>query len=156
MSEPVPRNVVEAFHQAYSDADAARVAEFLDDDVKWTISGPVDVLSFCGTRHGKAAVVDMIERLGPQVFRIRNFVRDALLVDGDRAAVLNRLTAVREDGRVVSYRVGQFLRFRNRKLIEYLSVIDSFDAVEQVLGHPLDVRETQDAQAAAIGDLIVV
>jgi ketosteroid isomerase-like protein len=156
MIEPIPRSVVEAFHQAYSVRDAAKVAEFLADDVKWTISGPVDVLRFCGTRYGKAAVIDMIERLAPQVFRIQNFVREALLVDGDRAATLNRLTAARDDGRMVSYRVAQFLRFRDGKVIEYLSVIDSFDAVEQVLGHPLDVHELHDPQATALGDLIAV
>ena len=46
-----------------------RAAEFFADDVEWTISGPVDVLLFCGTRRGKAAVLDMMERLVPLVFR---------------------------------------------------------------------------------------
>jgi ketosteroid isomerase-like protein len=151
MSKPVARSVVEAFYRAYADRDAAKVAEFLDDDVKWTISGPVDVLSFCGTRHGKEAVIDMIERLAPQVFAIHTFTRDALLVDADRAATLNRLSATRRDGRVITYRVAQFLRFRDGKVVEYLSVIDSFDAVEQVLGRRLDAHED-----STEGDLIAV
>ena len=75
MGASVPRSLVEAFYQAYSAHDAKTVAEFLDDDVEWTISGPVDVLPFCGTRHGKAAVLDIIERLVPHVFCIFSFVR---------------------------------------------------------------------------------
>jgi len=42
-----------------------------------------------------------------------------------------------KDGRTMSYRVANFMRFRDGKLMENLSLIDSFDVVEQVLGHPL-------------------
>jgi ketosteroid isomerase-like protein len=134
----VRRDVVQEFYAAYAARDAARVAEFLDDDVVWTISGPVDVLPFCGTRRGKAAVLDLIERRVPHVFSIFSFVSESLLVDGDRVATLNRLSARRhEDGRVISYRLAHFMRFRDDKVVENLSLIDSYDAVEQVLGHSL-------------------
>jgi hypothetical protein len=46
----------------------------------------------------------------------------------------------RSDNRNISYRTAQFLRFANEKLVEFLAVIDSFDAVEQVLGHPIDMQ----------------
>ena len=121
--------------------------------MEWTISGPVDVLPFCGTRHGKAAVLDLIERLVPEVFRVYSFVPDAMLVDGDRVATLNRLSARSSDGRVISYRLAHFLRFRDGKVVENISLIDSFDAVEQVLGHPLAVHDSRPADA---GDLIAV
>lgn len=153
MTNPVQRAVVEAFYRAYAERNAAKVAEFLDDDVEWTISGPVDVLPFCGTRHGKAAVLDLIERLVPEVFRVYSFVPDAMLVDGDRVATLNRLSARSSDGRVISYRLAHFLRFRDGKVVENISLIDSFDAVEQVLGHPLALH---DGQMADVGDLVAV
>ncbi len=54
MPDAVPRALVEAFYRTYATRDAGRIAEFLDDDVMWTISGPVDVLPFCGTHRGKA------------------------------------------------------------------------------------------------------
>ena len=143
MSEPVTRAVVEAFYEAYAARDAKKVGEFLADDVEWTISGPVDVLHFCGTRQGKAAVLDLIERQVPEVFRVFSFVRDSMLLDGDRVATLNRLSARRSDGRVISYRLAHFIRFHDGKVAENISLIDSFDAVEQVLGHPLAVHEVQ-------------
>lgn len=151
MTKPVPRATVEAFCRAYAARDLKRAAAFFADDIEWTISGPVDVLSFCGTRHGKAAVLDMMERLVPQVFDIIKFERSTMLIDGDRVATLNRLTAKHKgDGRVISYRVAHFLRFRNGKVVENLSLIDSFDAVEQVLGHSLTT------QKLTTGDLVAV
>jgi len=145
--------LVEAFYKAYAERDADKIGQFLDDDVEWSISGPVDVLPFCGTRHGKAAVLDMVVRLIPEVFRVFSFVPDAMLLDGDQAATLSRLAARSGDGRVISYRLAHFVRFRAGKIIRNLSLIDSFDAVEQVLGHPLDVHECERREA---GDLIAV
>lgn len=134
----VGRDVVQAYYAAYAARDAARVAEFLDDNVVWTISGPVDVLPFCGTCHGKAAVLDLIEHKVPHVFSVFSFVPESMLIEGDRVATLNRLQARRaDDGRVISYRLAHFMRFRDDKVVETLSLIDSYDAAEQVLGHSL-------------------
>jgi ketosteroid isomerase-like protein len=139
--QPVSRAVVDAFFAAYIARDIDRIAPFLDDDVKWTISGPVDVLPFCGTCHGKAAVLDLIGRLVPESFQVFCFVPSTMLVDGDQVATLNRLWGRRtEDGRVISYRLAHFLRFRDNKVVENLSLIDSFDAAEQVLGRPLGAQ----------------
>jgi ketosteroid isomerase-like protein len=136
------REIAEAFYRAYTARDTAAMADFLADDVEWTISGPVDVLPFCGTHYGKAAVLDLVENGVPAVFRVFSFALDQMLVDGDRVATLDRLAARSRDGRVISYRLAHFLRFEHDRLVENLSLIDSFDAVEQVLGHPLAVHET--------------
>ncbi len=151
MTEPVSRATVEAFYRVYCSRDHDRTADFLSDDVKWTISGPIDVLPFCGTYHGKAAVLDMMVRLLPQVFDVVKFELNTVLIEGDRVATLNRLTARHKgDGRVISYRLAHFLRFRDGKVAENLSLLDSFDAAEQVLGHALTAHEP------AKGDLVAV
>lgn len=154
MTTAVPRALVEAFYRAYDSRDVERIAPYLDDDVEWIISGPVDVLPFCGCRRGKAAVLDLIEREIPKVIRVYSFSPELLLVDGDRAAALVRLAARhRLDDRAISYRVANFLRFRDGKIVENLSLIDSFDAVEQVLGRPLPVHAEPPEKA---GDLVAV
>lgn len=146
MPEPVTQALVEAFYKAYAERDPDKIAPFLADDVEWTISGPVDVLPFCGTRHGRAAVLDLVVRLIPEVFRVFRFAPDAMLVDGDQAATLARLSAKSSDGRIISYRLAHFVRFRDGKIIRNLSLIDSFDAVEQVLGHPLDLHDAHEGE----------
>jgi ketosteroid isomerase-like protein len=153
MAYEVPRSVVEAFYQVYAARDVAKIAEFLDDDVEWTISGPIDLLPFCGTHRGKANVIDMIGRQVPQVLRTFSFVAEAFVVQGDRAAMLSRQSSRRAvDGRTVSFRVANFMRFRDGKLVDNLSLIDSFDAVEQVLGHPLALPDG----ARGDGDVVAV
>jgi ketosteroid isomerase-like protein len=148
------RKVLDAFYQAYTARDIDKLGPLLDDNAAWTISGPVDILKFCGSRQGKQAVLDMVSRLVPEVFEITNFVPETILIDGDRAATLNRLTGKRaDDGRVISYRVAQFIKFREGKVVDYCSVIDSFDAAEQVLGHRL---ELSDRGAASDSKQVVV
>jgi ketosteroid isomerase-like protein len=138
MTKPVPRAVVEGFYKALANADFDALDPYLADDVVWTISGPVDVLPFCGQRSGKAVVLKLLDRDIPAFLEKRRLVPNAMLVDGDRAAVFGKLMASRGDiGRKISYRIAQFVRFENEKVVEYMSIIDSFDAVEQVLGQQL-------------------
>ena len=116
MTDAVPRAVVEAFYEAYAARDIDRVVPFIDDDVQWTISGPVDVLPFCGTRRGKAALLDLLRRVVPEVFAIYRFVIDTMVIDGDRVATFNRLSArMGDDGRVISYRLGFAFSRRTRR-----------------------------------------
>lgn len=154
MAYAVPRAVAEAFYKVYAAREIEKIAAFLHDDVEWTISGPVDVLPFCGVHRSKADVVDLIKRRVPEVLRVFSFLPDEFLVEGDQVATLNRLSARRtDDGRVISYRVANFIRFRDDKVIENLSLLDSFDAVEQLLGHPLAVH---DGEPADEGYLVAV
>jgi ketosteroid isomerase-like protein len=148
MAYEVPRSVVEAFYKVYAVRDVDKIAEFLDDDVEWTISGPVEVLSYCGTHRGKANVIDLIRRRIPLIMRTYSFVPEAILIEGDQLAMLNRQSARRtSDGRAVSYRVANFMRFRDGKVVENISLIDTFDAVEQLLGCQLAVGEAPRAEA---------
>jgi len=142
MTNSVPRAVVEAFYHALSVRDMDALARFLDDEVVWTISGPVDILPFCGRRVGKDVVMDLLERDIPTLLSGRRFFAKTMLVDGDRAAVLGKLTATkRAGGRAISYRIAHFIQFRDEKVIDYVSIIDSYDAVEQMLGYSLDAYD---------------
>lgn len=142
MIQPVPRVVVEGFYKALTIRDLHALASYLDEDVVWTISGPVDILPFCGQRRGKSVVLKMLNLDAPLLLEKRRLIPETMLIEGNRAAVLGKLTATRRDiGHAISYRIAQFMRFHEERLIEYISIIDSFDAVEQVLGRPL-LRQT--------------
>jgi ketosteroid isomerase-like protein len=154
MTNSVSRSVVEAFYGALSIRDMETLGDYLDDDVHWTISGPVDILPFCGQRVGKTVVMKMLVRDVPTLLTGRRFVPNIMLVDDDRAAVLGKMTATKRDGgRAISYRIAHFMRFRDNKVVEYVSIIDSFDAVEQMLGLPLAVHE---GHSADTGNLVAV
>lgn len=67
--------------------------------------------------------------------------------------MLARLTAIqREDGNAISYRIAHFIKFHEEKVVEYVSIIDSFDAVEQMLGYNLDAHDGYRVE----GDIVTV
>jgi ketosteroid isomerase-like protein len=139
----VTREFVLEFLSMRQVCDPVLLANFLDDDVDWLISGPVDVLPHCGQRRGKAEVIDTVCRVSPNIFGTRDFEIDHLLVHGDYAATLSRFHATHaQTGRQISYRCAHFMRFRNDKLVWYRGLIDSFDATEQMMGHELDLAHT--------------
>jgi ketosteroid isomerase-like protein len=133
------RPVVEAFYRASAKRDIERVAAILADDVDWLVQGPVDVFPFLGQRHGKAAVLEGYREIARKL-EVTGYEVERLLVDGDCAAALIRITSVVVmTGKVMSIRTSQFSRFRDGKLVEMRAVLDSFDMVEQTIGRPLDL-----------------
>jgi ketosteroid isomerase-like protein len=145
MTTGISRDLVQEYFRACVSRDPERIAKFLHDDVEWSLSGPVDLLPFCGQRSGKQAVVDTLVRLVPAVIRLTAMNLEQVLIDGDRAASYMHLSGVHaHTGRTVSYRSAQFLRFRDGKIVEFRGVIDSFDAAEQVLGHAINTALMDD------------
>ncbi len=68
------------------------------------------------------------------------FEIEQLLVDGDGAAALVRAKGIlRETGREFHLLIADFARFRDGKVVEFCALYDGLRAVEQLLGHPLDL-----------------
>lgn len=146
--------VIEAYFRAFASRDPAAFGGYLHDDVVWTISGPIDVIPYCGTHRGKAAVIDVMARRARNVLNDVKVVREKFLVDGNCGAALTRLTGrLAADGRTVSYRVANFFRFQDGKVIENTSLMDSFDAAEQLLGHAIEIG---DAPPLADDNIVIV
>src|SRR5512134_2495714 len=100
----VSPNIVQAFYQAFFSRDPTRIEPFLADDVEWMVAGPADVFPFCGPRHGKAAVIELFERLVPTVFEGRSFEPEDLVIDGDRVATFVKISGIQcSTGRIISF-----------------------------------------------------
>ena len=155
MGQTITREFVEDFYRARLARDPERIAPYLDDNVNWLITGPIELLQFCGHRQGKAEVLHTITRVMPTIMHVSKVELEALLIDRERAATFNRLTGVLcGTGRIISYHQAQFMLFRNSKMIEYRCLIDSFDAAEQMMGHPIALSDTprvfEDADRIAV------
>jgi ketosteroid isomerase-like protein len=138
MTEDQIRETVESFRRARASRDPKQIEPFLDDDVDWLLTGPVELLAYCGQRRGKAEVLDCLTRLHPAVLSGCRVERTSLLIDGDRSASLSRLIGIqRSTGRTICYNQAQFLQFRDGKIVKYRGIIDSFSAAEQMIGHPI-------------------
>ena len=143
MAESTIRPIVEEFYRASAERDIARAIALIDDDVDWLVQGPVDVFAFFGQRRGKAAVLDGYREVARRL-DITGYEVEALLVEGDRAAAMIRLTSiVRATGKVMTVRTSQFSRFRDGRMVEMRAVLDSYDMVEQTIGRVLDLTDPE-------------
>lgn len=139
MDVRVTCNLVEALYEAYAACDPVRIAGYLADDIEWQMDGPVAIFPFCGHRRGKAAVLDLLTRLKPAVLPTRRMDPEDIVIEGDRAAVFVKTTAVhKQTGRVVVFHCAHFFTFRGGQVAAMHCVADTFDAAEQVMGHRID------------------
>ena len=113
------RRIVEAFFAAYGSRDPVGVAALVSDDIEWRVTGPVEVMSFCGHWRGKLAVMRMLKEFVPGVFEERTMVNEELLLDGDRAAAIAKLTGIqRHTRRVISYSLAHFIRLEGDQIVD--------------------------------------
>jgi ketosteroid isomerase-like protein len=139
MTQEMMRGFVRAFCDALSSHDPQKVAPFLDENVDWTVFGPVDLFPFFGQRRGKAAVLAMLGEIGASL-TLKGCEQDTVLFDGPRAAALTKITAVSaRTGRTLSLRLAHFAQFEDGKLVRLRVVFDTLDAAEQVLGREFDL-----------------
>jgi ketosteroid isomerase-like protein len=135
VSETETRATVNALYDAYGRQDAKRIAEMVHEDIDWVIYGPIEVFPFAGLRRGRAAVLQALAAIG-EAYALEKHTIEIMIVDGDRAAVMADLSLKqRASDRTLRFRVANFLRIENGQLIEFREFSDSFDQVEQAIGH---------------------
>jgi hypothetical protein len=128
-----------ALHRALNERHQDQLVELIDDDVDWAIYGPIDMFPFLGARRGKAAVLEVCRQIADNV-RIHRYHREAIMLGVDSAATMTRysLTAL-DSNKPISLRMAQFVQFKAGRLTSMRLLPDSFDLVEQALGHPIDL-----------------
>ena len=132
MVEDTSRKLVNAFYDALRSRDSDAIAKCLHDDVDWMIMGPVDILPYCGQRYGKKAVVQVFQDIAELVI-VSDIVHEFLCVDAGQAAVFGRLIATRPGRReAIRYCVTHFMRFADDRIVWFRSLIDTYDAIEQM------------------------
>lgn len=139
----ISKQHVRDFYDAKMSRDPEIIGRFLHDYVDWSIAGPVDLIPFCGQWNGKPAALDVMCRVAPSCITVNKVIIDDLLVEGDNAAVFNRITSTQNrTGRTITYQRAEFFGFVEGKIRTYRSIMDSFDIAEQVLGHEIDLTPT--------------
>ena len=126
-----------ALHRALNDSQHEELEALIDDDVEWTIYGPIDMFPFLGARRGKAAVMEVLRQIADNV-RVRRFDRETIMLGVDSAASMLRysLTALDSD-KPITLRLAHFAQFKAGRLRSLRVLVDTFDLVEQALGRPI-------------------
>jgi len=126
-----------ALHRAINERHTDDLAAVIDDNVEWAVFGPIDMFPFLGTRRGKDEVLEVCRQIADNV-RVHRFERESMMLGDESGAAMMRysLTAL-DSNRPISLRLAQFASFKNGLLTSMRVVVDTFDLVEQTLGHPI-------------------
>jgi ketosteroid isomerase-like protein len=128
-----------ALHRAINDRQREDLEALIDDDVDWAIYGPIDMFPFLGARRGKAAVIEVIKQIADNV-RIHRSDRESIMLGVDQASSMIRYSLTALDiNRPISLRLAHFAQFRAGRLLSIRVLVDTFDLVEQALGHPINL-----------------
>lgn len=126
-----------AIHRALSDNQYDELESVLDDNIEWTIYGPIDMFGFFGTHRGKPAVIAVIRQIAGMI-RLVRFDREAVMLSEETAASLMRYTlTAKTSSQSMSVRLAQFAQFKGGRLTNMRVLVDTFDLVEQVLGRAI-------------------
>jgi len=126
-------------YEAFSAGEIDRLAGWLHDDIDFLSNAPTDVFPYLGRRIGKAEVIAALRAVHGE-FSALTFLPIWIVTDSDTAGVLLSVCATRRaNDRVVRFFAAHFLRFRDDRIVEYRSILDSLEAVQQVLGREFDL-----------------
>jgi uncharacterized protein len=135
----VLRSRLQSLSSAYAQGKLEFVTNFLDEDIDFISYAPVSVFPCLGKQRGKAAVEKSLETIHAH-FEFHAYKPILMVVEADDAAVIIQARATqRATGRVIQLMFAQFLRFRDGHIVELREFMDSFDAVEQMLGREINL-----------------
>jgi hypothetical protein len=141
MLDTTLRNRLYDLYTAFAEGriDDALIA--FDDNVTMTSHAPVDVFPYLGRKHGKAAIAATM-RSAHSAFEYLSYTPVFMVTENDTAAaiVLARLRQ-RTTNRIIQLFVADFFRLENDRIVELREFMDSFDAVQQVLGREIELSK---------------
>jgi uncharacterized protein len=128
-------------YAAYAEGRIDDVLTAFDDQVSMTSYAPVDVFPYLGRQQGKVAVASTM-RAAHSAFEYLSYTPVFMVTENDSAAaiVLTRLRQ-RTTNRIIQLFVADFFRLENGRIIELREFMDSFDAVQQVLGREIELSK---------------
>jgi ketosteroid isomerase-like protein len=136
MPDDLRRHIV-ALYAAYAEGNFAPVFDACDDDIDFLSYAPRDVFPYLGHRRGKTELATTFQaaRLRFEYVTLQPL---SVVIENDNAAVvLLSRQRQRSTGRIIQLFRAQFIRFRAGRVIRIRDFLDSFDAVQQVLGREI-------------------
>ncbi|MGE0565757.1 MAG: nuclear transport factor 2 family protein [Pseudolabrys sp.] len=135
MNTETTRAIVGEIYEAYARRDFDIVAARIGERIDWIIYAPVDLFPFAGPRRGRKEVLTALASIAER-YAVDSYRPEVIVVDGDRAAVMSDVAFVqRASGRTLRFRVANFLRFEDGKVVEFREFMNTLDVAEQALGH---------------------
>lgn len=131
------RQRVLTFLDAFYAGDAAAAQGCCADDYESITYAPVDIFPHLGHKQGNDWIAESI-RIQQQRYQQRRCEVTSLVVDGDIAVALLRVgLQKRNDARIVQLDTAEVFTLRDGLIAKHRAFFDSFDLIQQLLGHDL-------------------
>jgi len=125
-----------ALHRAINERQFSEIEPLIDEDVDWTIHGPVELFPYFGSRRGKAAVLEVLRQVAERV-RVHRFDRESIMLGMESASSMLRCSLTMLDtNKPVRLRVAHFAQFREGRLSRMRMLVDCYELVEQAFVPP--------------------
>ena len=125
-----------ALHRAVNERQFDEIEPLIDENVEWTIHGPVDLFPYFGARRGKEAVLEVIRQIADRV-RVHRFDREQIMLGVEAASSMLRYSLTLLDtNKPVRVRLAHFARFREGRLSSMRILVDSHELAEQTVYPP--------------------
>jgi len=130
-----------ALHRAINERQFSEIEPLIDEDIDWTIHGPVELFPYYfGSRRGKAAVLELIRQIGDRI-RVHRFDRESIMLGVESASSMLRCSlTLLDSNKPIRLRLAHFAQFREGRLLSLRILVDSYELIEQALGYPLRAR----------------
>ena len=124
---------------AYAKGNFDILENCIDEDVDFISYAPVEIFPCLGKQQGRGAVLSSLKTIHEHFVFLAYDPIFLLVQDEDAAVNIMARLKQRASGRIVRIIFAHFLRFRDGRIVEFREFMDSFDAVEQVLGRHIRV-----------------
>jgi ketosteroid isomerase-like protein len=139
MNSPL-RARLNSLYAAFRFGNVGFLLNAFDDDVDFVSYSPQEVFPFLGHHRGKAAMADVL-KAGYAEFEFVTFEPVFMVCEAEEAAVIVFARVIhRSTRRSIQTMIAHFLRFRDERIVELREFMDSISAVEQMLGHKIDLK----------------
>ena len=141
MDDDTLRHRLYDLYAAFAEGRIDNALLSFDEEVTMTSYAPVDVFPYLGRKQGKAAIAATM-RSAHSEFEYLGYTPVFMVTENETAAaiVLARLRQ-RATSRIIQLFVADFFRLKNGRIVELREFMDSFDAVQQVLGREIELAK---------------
>jgi ketosteroid isomerase-like protein len=140
----MPISLKKRIYQIYEAFSAGRLdllADVFDENVDFITNAPSEVFPYLGRRMGRAEVIKALRSVHNE-FEALSFLPIWMVTERDTAGVILSIHATQKaTGRIIRFFAAHFLRFREDRILEYRAIMDSLEAVQQVLGREFDLSQ---------------
>jgi len=138
MNSPL-RERLNSLYAAFRFGNVDFLLNAFEEDIEFVSYSPQGVFPFLGHHRGKSAMANVL-KAGYAEFDFVTYEPVFMVCEGENAAVIIFARMIhRSTRRSIQTMIAHFMRFRGGQIVELREFMDSFSAVEQMLGRKIAI-----------------